>query len=363
MLTYGDLRRWDPDGLTTASEDLRSDLKTLEKARDDLDSKAVPSTWTGVSRIFGGIRKTALVNQMDAHLDGVRTFERAIYQQQTRVASIKTRVEDIEADARTQEFAIGHDGSVTDGATPPTFHSRFEAEEYGATRTNLREALVDRIESVLDDAYDVDSVLVHARPTDSFSAEGPQEVIDPEVERQWAQMSPAERRAVLEQMAEELARENGVGDFEVRYEDLEDADGDGKDDDPTTDTFGSWAGDERVLRIDVNNLDDPQIINTVAHEVRHAIQDEQIRDLNPGPFDRALIEAGLKDDPFNPPPGVTREEVEEWAENDEDYKTVEDDGYDAYHDQPLESDAREAGEEYLDGLTGDELERHRREAR
>ena len=66
---------------------------------------------------------------------------------------------------------------------------------------------------------------------------------------------------------------------------------------------------------------------------------------------------------YHGPPGVSQEEVEEWEANFDDYKTSQDDGFDAYHDQPVEEDAREAGSAYLDDLDKDELDRIREEAR
>ncbi len=174
-------------------------------------------------------------------------------------------------------------------------------------------------------------------------------------------MSDDERRATLEEMAETLADDYGLDDFEIRYEDLEDEDGDGADDDPQTNSHGSWSDDDRVLRIDVNDLDDPAIINTMAHEVRHAGQHENVRDADPGLIDQALIDAGLKDDPFDPPPGVHREQVEDWRDNFDDYQRAEDD-FDDYWNQPVEADARESGEDYLDDLTGEDLEEHREAA-
>ncbi len=47
----------------------------------------------------------------------------------------------------------------------------------------------------------------------------------------------------------------------------------------------------------------------------------------------------------------------------DDYQTSQDDGFDAYHDHPVEADARETGGSYLDDLDEDDLERIREEAR
>ena len=176
--------------------------------------------------------------------------------------------------------------------------------------------------------------------------------MDPDVAREWADMSDDERRAVIEEIAEQRARDAGVDDFEVRIEDLEDQDGDGVDDDPDTDSRGSWSEGDRVLRIDEGNLDDPTILGTVAHEVRHAEQHKAVDDLPWWWWED-----------FDGPPGVSQSEVEEWKYNFENPKRSQTDGFDAYADQATERDARETGGGFLDDFDEDDLERTREEAR
>jgi hypothetical protein len=298
---------------------------------------------------------------MDRHLTGARDLARAIFRAEDRVAAIRESVISIGHDARAQEFGVGADGTVTDTSQPETFGSATAAEAHLLERTRLRDALVHRIESVLQEAFEVDSMLVQAMPADAFDDAGPQGVVDPLVARTWSQMSDEERRAVLEQMAVQLADEYGLDDFDVLVEDLEDQDGDGVDDEPDLDLHGFWSDDDKTLHLDVNELGDPDLINTMAHEVRHALQNEMARDNNPGAWDDALIAAGLKDDPWDPPEGVTRDDAETWEHNFDDYQAAEDD-FDAYYNQPVESDAREAGEDYVEQLTPEQLDRHREEA-
>lgn len=362
MITYGDLKNWQAAAVGEAGDQLRADLHQLEKANDALRDRAIPGSWVGLSVVFARARQQRLTATMDAHIAGARKLVTAIFQAEGKVAAIHELVVDLEHDAQAQEFSIGADGTVTDTAGTKTFESPNAADAYSAQRVVQRDALVDRVESLLKTAYEVDSALEAARPDDAFNDAGPKGVVDPQVARDWDAMSQDERRAVLEQMARELADEYDLDDFDVVIEDLEDQDGDGKDDEPTLDLHGFWSNDDMSLHLDENELDDPDLINTMAHEVRHAAQNELVDDANPGLIDQALIDAGLKDDPFHPPEGVTRDDVEDWKNNFDDYKSAEDD-FDAYYNQPVESDARDAGEAYLDDLTADELERHREEAR
>lgn len=351
-ITFGDLRSWRAAGVTSASEMLRADIKALEKARDTVETDAVPDSFQGIGAWMAHARRASLLASMDTHIEGLTSFERAVYAQAAPVAGIETAVQDIDSDAAAQQFAVDAGGGVTDVAPPQRFESSFEVKEHLESRRHQRDALVTRINDVLDDAYAVDSALVAARPHGSFSDDGPDYVVDPEVERDWAGMSDEERRRVLEHIAEQRAREAGVDDFEVRIEDLEDQDGDGVDDDPSTDSRGSWSEGDRVLRIDEGNLDDPTILGTVAHEVRHAEQHKAVDDLPWWWWED-----------YDGPPGVSQEEVEDWRDNFDDYKTSDDDGFDAYRDQPVETDARETGGDYLDDLDKDELDRIREEAR
>ena len=58
------------------------------------------------------------------------------------------------------------------------------------------------------------------------------------------------------------------------------------------------------------------------------------------------------------PPGATRDDVEDWRDNFDDYITPAED-FEGYENQPVESDARDAGDDFVDGLTGEDLERLR----
>lgn len=351
-ITFNGLRAWRSAGVRSASDELRADVLALEKARDAVASDAVPAAWTGLGQLAAVARQATLVVQMTAHIEGLARFERQVYAQIGPVAAIEQAVADILSDATAQQFSIDASGTVSDVAPTRTFATSAEAQEHQDARRRQLDALVARIEEVLSDAYAVDSALLAARPRGSFSADGPEDVVDPEVARDWAEMSDEERRRVVEHIARQRAREAGVADFEVRIENLEDKDGDGVDDNPSTDSHGSWSESQRVLRLDVNDLDDPAILSTVAHEVRHAQQHKAIDDLPWWWWED-----------FEGPPGVSQEEVEAWEDNFDDYKTIEDDGYEAYRDQPVEVDAREAGSDYLDSLGKDELDRIREAAR
>ena len=361
MITYGDLRSWRADAVGQAGEQLRADLHQLELAADAVRDQVVPDSWWGMAATFARARQRRLVSTMDAHVQSARGLVTAIFHAEGTTSAIESRVVELDNDASAQQFRIGEDGSVTDIAGPREFDTPRAADAYTAERVAARDALVARIESLLSTAYEVDSALIGALPDDAFNDAGPQGVVDPIVARDWGEMSNDERRGVLEQMAEELADEYGLDDFSVHIDDLEDQDGDGVDDEPGLDSHGYWSESKKELHLDVNDLDDPHSMNTMAHEVRHAAQHELARDADPGWLDQRLIDIGAKDDPWDPPDGVTRHDAREWGENFDDYHSPEDD-FEAYQNQPVEADARDAGDAYIEGLTPEELGQHREEA-
>jgi hypothetical protein len=178
MATYGDLRSWNAAGVSSAGTDLRGDLTTLEKARDELEASGVPDSWTGLSASFAGWRKASLVEQMRTHLEGAGAFERAVFDASSEVAAIRRTVDEIDTDAGAQEFSISGDGTVTDVTPPEQFVSLRAAESHTEQRVALRDALMSRIEQVLRRATELDTTLLWALPHESFS-DGEDEVADP----------------------------------------------------------------------------------------------------------------------------------------------------------------------------------------
>lgn len=360
MTAYADLRHWDPAAVGRAGEQLRTDLLRLERASDTVRARAVPGSWLGLAEIAARARQASLTSLMERHLEGAGGFLRAVFGAEAGVAAVRDGVLEVEHDAAAQEFAIGADGAVTDVAGPRPALDGAAAPAYAAQRAATRDALASRVTALLALADEVDALLVAALPDDAFGTGAPQGVADPRVVQAWAGLTEDERRGILTEMAAELADGYGL-DVEVLIEDLEDQNGDGVDDEPHLDSRGFYRDSDRSLHVDENDLADPDTINTVAHEIRHALQQEMVRDSDPPAWQDALIAAGLMDDPWDPPAGITREDAEDWAENFEHYVSASVD-FAAYQAQPVEADARAAGDAYLAQLTPEELERLRQEA-
>lgn len=340
-ITFGDVQNWQADPFGRAGDGLKKDADALEKSRDKLETQGIPESWQGLSRIFAMARRNALVGQMTTHIEGKRTLQGALYDAETQVTEIERLVTDVEGTARTQEFTIGSDGSVTDNATPPEFNSRWEAEEYGRSRSSQAQAIADDITAILAKAAAADATIASGIPAGHVDEIDERGTVSPEVAERWAELTDAERQAIIEEKIEELAEEYGIDDPAIIWGHL-------------GSTNGSWSENGGEVNLNIDNLDDPDILHTVAHELRHARQHEAIRDNNDWQWP-------WEDDPFDEheEDGITEEQAEEWEDNFDNYQDPNSPGvsFEDYYDQPVEEDARDAGREYVDGLTEDELDR------
>ncbi|HWM74376.1 MAG TPA: hypothetical protein VNQ53_11580 [Nocardioides sp.] len=340
-ITFELVRKWRATPLGDAGDGLKKDADALEKSRDKLETQSIPDSWQGLARIAAVTRRDLYVAQMTAHVEGKRKLQRAMYDTETLVEEIERLVKDVEETARTQEFTIGADGSVTDSAPPPKFHGRFEAEEYGRSRTSQAQAIADDISAILGKAAAADATIANGIPSGHVDEIDERGTVSPEVAERWSQLSDAERKAIIEEKIEELAEEYGIDNPAIIWGHL-------------GSTNGSWSESNGEVNLNIDNLDDPDILHTVAHELRHARQHEAVRDSNDWQFP-------WEDDPFDmhEEDGITEEQAEEWEENFDNYQSTQNPGvsFDDYYNQPVEVDARESGKEYVDGLTEDELDR------
>lgn len=186
---------------------------------------------------------------------------------------------------------------------------------------------------------------------DEGQSRDPEEYGDlpPEVREKWESYTDEERRAIVEQIIEERAEHYGMGMPDINWD--EDMSGNGA----WLDDW--WFSDE--VYINPNVLDDPMILHTVFHEMRHGAQHQAIDD--------ASTFWWWEDPEYNH--GMTPEEVQEWEDNFDDYESPPtqeewDEDYDAareqydrYFEQPVEVDAREEGAAFVEGMTPEELDR------
>lgn len=209
-----------------------------------------------------------------------------------------------------------------------------------------------------------------AHPPDDATHDATDDVdpgtVDPAIAAAWQSMSDVERRRVAQEIV----------DAELERYDME----------PVEISFwpingnGYWSEARHELAISASELDNPSMLSTLVHEVRHAAQHEFTEQTDTGfpdwmPIidmsgDFARIEAAY---------GITRVEIEAWRDNFDPRaftplptrpmsgSTMEEwNAYDrecaAYRSQPIEVDARATGDGFVDNLTFEQLQEYQRRA-
>ncbi len=201
--------------------------------------------------------------------------------------------------------------------------------------------------------------------------------VSPEVAAAWSAMSEEEQKRVLREVAAQELERQGVHDVPVYFDDLSD---DG--------ALGFWTEFDvrhplrgEHIQIDEVHATDPDSLNTVAHEARHAAQDNWVEETDGPPAWQFWREdhSAAEYERIEEEHGVTQEEIEQWRENDGDYtefpeeqqpgehapqseKDAWNEEYEAYREQPLEDDAFEQGDEFAEEITLEELQQYQRDA-
>lgn len=162
-------------------------------------------------------------------------------------------------------------------------------------------------------------------------------------ERSWDSWSVDERLNYLRGVHDDLTQEYGLTSIEVKMEDLLDTKLWGL---TIIDKRGVYRGDEIVIDIDnLRDSDGEKVLTTLIHETRHQIQWEMV--------ERYRI---ARDD-VQLPPDISLDQVKEWDRNFDNYIQSEDD-FEGYRKQPIERDARDFAEDYLDEALPEPNTRH-----
>lgn len=180
---------------------------------------------------------------------------------------------------------------------------------------------------------------------------------DEQVGDMWSALSDDDRAKIVQQMADDLAREYGMDvPVNVKIGDLTRADGSVPN--------GYWDPNTKppTLALHEPALSDPRLLHTVAHEIRHGYQNHLVADKNykPGWIEQMMINAGVKKHPFDEH-NVPREVVERWEKNLAPGGYVRD-PWDRYAAQPVERDARASGREFLNSLSEEKLREYAEKA-
>ncbi|MFE7605331.1 WXG100 family type VII secretion target [Brachybacterium paraconglomeratum] len=286
----------------------------------------------------------------------------------------------LDGSLRALETTIRSSEGFWRGPDVEAFRGRW-GDSVAAPWQDVLDGLADRAQTLIADVDEQVSASEHGEsggaeggdPTDAADQEdgdSDRGTVDPEVAKDWEGMTDSERRKVAQENVNAEFEKYGMDPVEITFKDIK--------------GNGYWSegflfiGGE--LAIDEDKLADPDILHTLAHEVRHAAQHEFIERTERDPFpsirgdDRQERFQQIEDEH-----GVTRDEIEEWGRNfgpfgyksspkapeegagEEEWAEYEEE-FQEYLDQPVEVDARESGREFVDGLTEEELHEFQRAA-
>lgn len=132
----------------------------------------------------------------------------------------------------------------------------------------------------------------------------------------WKNSSTEERKQILRELFEKMQAIYGIALTGIEFMSIEA--------EPGYITYGYYTSNYNTICINEDLLADSgnynTIMDTMAHEMRHGYQQAVVD--NPEAFQ------------------VDQDTVTEWRNNINDYKTLEDDGFEEYWRQPIEEDAR-----------------------
>lgn len=212
-----------------------------------------------------------------------------------------------------------------------------EVQETKAEFSVLKDVWNDFVNSIKEftdttpDAKDMKSEIVEAREYGvSECADVAKECFPPEIIQEWGQMTLEERNEVIQEYANGIGEAMGINFKGIVWEEFPIVNG--------MYTYGYNAGDGYV-HLNVDMLADPgqlmHVVDTVAHEARHQLQNEAIENPNKFPIDEPTIK--------------------EWTIGKAAYTTEMPSAYDpwGYTYNPMETDAKYFGESMVRELTKD----------
>lgn len=190
-------------------------------------------------------------------------------------------------------------------------------------------------------------------------------VLNSEIEEEWKNLTPEERKRVLQAMLDEEFSKDGMKAPKISFESNEELAGEWRQ----NDLFGN------ELMINQDLVNDPNkarwAINAVAHEARHAEQHQIVDKVIPrgGEYlagDREREAKRKYREDLLKQHNVTHEEAEAWSD---DFNRASwnkflgrKDDHNTYYNSPTERDARKAGRGFVMSMTLEDFHKYKREA-
>lgn len=306
----------DVDSATT----LGDDYATLAQASAQMTTTIAQAVRAVAEHNEGGgtdaftARADEVARSFDA-MTGAATRTSAAYRRSATVgAQASTAMDALNADATTSYWK-----ALSTGATPTSLALLIQV-----VRNELI-SIETRAVSLIDEAF-ANLALPTQIPLSDKDRYGH---VDPQITAAWSELSDAQRREVLQRMADAYADANGYPRITITFEDL---------DSGQTITWGDYSDSPQRLRLNAARLDDVHIINTVAHEMEHRGQYQGMGFRWPWQDERA---------------GMSRAEAERWRQLNSDHVRSKGgpDYWDYYPNRPIEVHARQSGRDFVNSMS------------
>jgi len=208
----------------------------------------------------------------------------------------------------------------------------------------------ERLEQIMYGLYHDDPGKVKLREEIKQLNEQIKDEIQKDYEARWDTIGLDEKKAILQEVHNQIAAEFGMDPIEIQFKDIEDPEGLdrrghlklGSNGLPIIGGFIDPFDSDTEIVIDIDNLTSDEyttLMTTTAHETRHQYQEY------------------LVNNPDEIPSHISQEEVDSWGENFDNYISAKDD-YAGYLAQPVEADAIDYADTYVDGFYETEAENY-----
>ena len=196
--------------------------------------------------------------------------------------------------------------------------------------------------------------------------------INDDVEHYWESdsLSIEERKSILQKIVDEEFKSYDMKPVKITWDSSLDSNAKAY-----PQTYGTWVEGlpflSGKLLIDPDFLNDPEILLTTVHEVRHAAQHQAVSELHSAQISPVpnlglpiAPDLSLLDKSFKEKYNSSVEEVSSWDRNFKNYASFPENGspedFEKYKNQPVEVDAREREEEFgRNELTLDLIEKYK----
>jgi hypothetical protein len=156
MVTWADIRRWQPAPLQEAVGMINGEYNKLVPASEDLRKLATPYGWTGDAASAAANKVNEMVDRLEAWAAEIQAGRHAATAVGDAIIGVRNGATEAEDLAAAQNFTIGDDGAVIDNGPPPGVPID-QQEAVAAERQAVAAELRERVRQVLCSAEDVDS--------------------------------------------------------------------------------------------------------------------------------------------------------------------------------------------------------------